>query len=96
MHPLDGYLLDGTPDKAAAIAAALADRSPLERAAPFYRALAALGPRVADEALMALRLAIAGRIPDDAAVTAQRAHLTAARKGDPEARHAYLAAVETA
>lgn len=96
MHPIDGYLLDGTPDKAAAIAAALAERSPLERAQPFYRALAALGARVADEALMALRLAIAGHVPDDAAVTALRAHVAAARKGDAEARRAYLTAVETA
>ena len=96
MHPLDGYLLDGTPDKAAAITAALADPSPLERAAPFYRALAALGPRVADEALMALRLAIAGHVPDDAAVTALRAHVVAARAGDAAARRAYLTAVETA
>jgi hypothetical protein len=96
MHPLDGYLLDGTPDKASAIAAALADRSPLERAAPFYRALTMLGPRVADEALIALRLAIAGHVPDDEAVIALRAHALAARKGDAEARRAYLQAVETA
>ena len=96
LHPLDGYLLDGTPDKAAAIAAVLADREPVERAQAFYRALEALGARVADEALMALRLALAGRTPDDAAITTLRAHVAAARRGDAAARHAYLAAVETA
>ncbi len=96
LGPIDGYLLEGAPDKAAAIEAALADRQPVERAQAFYRALEALGPRVADEALMALRLALAGRVPDDAAITSLRAHVAAARRGDAAARAAYLVAVETA
>jgi len=96
MHPIDAYLLDGSPDKAAAIAAVLADRRPVERAQPFYRALEALGARVADEALMALRLVLAGRVPDDAAVTALRTQVAAARSGDAVARQAYLSAVGTA
>jgi hypothetical protein len=96
LHPLDAYLLDGHPAKAATIEAVLADRSQIERAQPFYRALEALGARVADEALIALRLALAGRIPDDAAIVTLRAHVAAARRGDAAARAAYLAAVETA
>jgi isoaspartyl peptidase/L-asparaginase-like protein (Ntn-hydrolase superfamily) len=96
VHPLDAYLLDGNPTKAAAIAAVLADRRPIERAQPFYRALEALGARVADEALIALRLTLAGRTPYDAAITTLRAHVAAARRGDAGARAAYLAAVETA
>jgi hypothetical protein len=96
LGPIDGYLLEGSPNKAAAIAAVLADRQPVERAQPFYRALEALGTQVADEALMALRLALAGRVPDDAGIAALRAHVAAARRGDAEARNAYLRAVETA
>jgi hypothetical protein len=60
-------LLDGRPSKAGAVAAVLADRSPLAAAQPFYRALDLLGANVADEALIALRLALAGRPVDDAA-----------------------------
>lgn len=67
-HAIDGYLLDGRPAKAAAIAAALRDRTSDERALPFYRAFEAIGERAADEALIALRLVIAGRAPDDDAV----------------------------
>jgi hypothetical protein len=67
-HAIDGYLLDGHPDKAEAIAAALRDRVPAERAGPFYRALEAVGVRAADEALVALRLVIGGKTPDDDAV----------------------------
>lgn len=96
LGPIDGYLLDGTPNKAAAIAAVLADRQPVERAQAFYRALEVLGTQVADEALMALRLALAGRVPDDAGIAALRAHVAAARRGDAAARAAYLRAVETA
>ena len=96
LHPLDGYLLDGRPSKAEAIAAVLAERSPVEKAQAFYRALDLLGPRVADEALIALRLALIGEAVDDAGVLRLRGHLAAAREGDSGARAAYLAAVETA
>jgi len=74
----------------------LADRQPVEGAWPFYRALDQLGARVADEALIALRLALAGRPADDEGVRRLRDHLSAARAGDAGARSAYLAAVETA
>ena len=50
---------------------------------------------MADEALIALRLALIGEAVDDEGVLRLRGLLTAARNGDPEARAAYLAAVET-
>jgi hypothetical protein len=95
LHPLDGYLLDGVPAKEEAVAAVLAARAPVDAAQPFYRALEALGARVADEALIAMRVALAGRRPDDAEILTLRAHLAAARGGDAGGRRAYLAAVET-
>jgi hypothetical protein len=95
LHPIDGYLLDGRPSKAEAVAAVLADRSPVEKAQPFYRALDLLGPRVADEALIALRLALTGEAVDDEGVIRLRGFLTAARQGDTGARAAYLSQVET-
>jgi hypothetical protein len=74
----------------------LADRSSIDGAQAFYRALDLLGSKVADEALIALRLALIGEAVDDDGVLRLRGHLTAARKGDAAARAAYLAAVETA
>jgi hypothetical protein len=89
-------LLDGRPSKAEAIAALLADRQPVAAAQAFYRALELLGARVADEALIALRLALANRRVDDDGVRRMRGYLAAARRGDRAARDAYLAALETA
>jgi hypothetical protein len=95
VHPLDGYLLDGSPAKDAAIAAVLADPGAAEPAQPFYRALELLGARVPDETLMGLRIALTGRVPDDDAIRTMRGQVAAARAGDPAARAAYLASVET-
>jgi hypothetical protein len=95
LHPIDGYLLDGRPSKDEAVASVLAERKPVERAQPFYRALDLLGARVADEALIALRLALIGETVDDEGVLRLRTQLAAARQGDAAARAAYLAAVET-
>jgi len=95
LNPVDGYLLDGSPAKADAVAAALATRVSAAPAQPFYRALDALGAKVADEALIALRVAMAGRTPDDEAIRTLRSAVAAARQGDAAARTAYLAAVET-
>lgn len=96
LHPIDGYLLDSRPSKDEAVAAVLADRQALPGAQPFYRALDILGPNVADEALMALRLALAGKAVDDDNVRSLRSRLAAARTGDAAARTAYLAMLETA
>jgi hypothetical protein len=95
LHPLDGYLLDGQPDKAAAIAAALRDRSDDARAQPFYRALEAVGARAADEALLALRLVLGGRAATDESIVAARAARAAAKAGQAGAREAYLQAAGT-
>ena len=95
LSPIDGYLLDGSPSKADTIAAVLGDQRPDERAQPFYRALDLLGTRVPDETLMALRIALAGRVADDDVIRTMRAHVAAARAGDARARAAYLALVET-
>ena len=95
LHPIDGYLLDSRPSKDEAVAAVLADRQPIAGAQPFYRALDLLGSKVADEALIALRLALTGQPVDDDGVRRLRGHLSAAQAGDAAARAAYLAAVET-
>jgi hypothetical protein len=78
-HAIDGYLLDGRPSKRDAIAAALGDRVSAPRALPFYRALEAVGERAADEALIALRLVIAGKAPDDDSVRRLRSLAKLAR-----------------
>ena len=93
LHPLDGYLLDGRPGKADAIAAALGDRSPEPRAQPFYRALEAVGARAADEALLALRVVLGGKPATDETIVEARAARARAKAGEPGARDAYFAAV---
>jgi len=95
VNPLDGYLLDGSPAKAEAVRAVLADRSAGEHAQPFYRALELLGARVPDETLMGLRIALTGHNPDDDAIRTMRTQVAAARTGDAAARTAYLTSVET-
>jgi hypothetical protein len=96
LHPLDGYLLDDAPNKKDAIAAVLRVRSADPRAQPFYRALESVGARAADEALLALRLVLAGKAPDDEAVRSLREARAQARAGDASARTAYLEAVGAA
>jgi hypothetical protein len=90
-HAIDRYLLDERPDKAEAIAAALADRITDERAAPFYRALEAVGTRAADEALVALRLVLAGRAPEDDAIRRLRGLAALVRAKDAKALAAAVA-----
>lgn len=96
LHPLDGYLLDGRPAKAEAIAAALRERSDDPRAQPFYRALETLGSRAADEALLALRLVLGGKHADDDAIRTLREVRKRAQAGEPDARSAYFQAVGVA
>ena len=95
LHPLDGYLLDGSPNKADAIAAALRDRSPDPRAQPFYRALEAVGTRAADDALLALRLVLGGKAAEDATIVEARAARARAKAGEPGGRDAYFRSVGT-
>ena len=95
LHPLDGYLLDGRPGKADAIAAALRERSPDPRAQPFYRALETVGARAADEALLALRLVLGGKVAQDETIVEARAARARAKAGEAGAREAYFRSVGT-
>ncbi|MEA2688454.1 MAG: hypothetical protein QOD51_1061 [Candidatus Eremiobacteraeota bacterium] len=95
LHPLDGYLLDGSPGKADAIAAALRERSADPKAQPFYRALEAVGARAADEALLALRVVLGGNTADDETILAVRQARARAKTGEPGAREAYFRSVGT-
>jgi hypothetical protein len=76
---IDRYLLGEPVSKADAVAAVLAERSPQPAAAPFYRAFEAVGVRAADEAFIALRLAVAGLEPSDDNVRRLRALSSLAR-----------------
>jgi hypothetical protein len=95
LHPLDGYLLDGVPGKAEAIAAALRERSDDPKAQPFYRALQAVGVRAADEALLALRIVLGGGTPDDATIIAARDARRRVKAGEEAARESYERTVGT-
>jgi len=82
---VDGYLLGEAVSKPDVVAALLRERSDVPAAAPFYRALEAVGARAADEAFLALRLVLAGKAPDDDRVRRLRAIAgvaRAARTGD--------------
>jgi len=76
---LDRYLLGEPVSKAAVVAELLAAREVPPAAVPFRRALEALGPLVAEEALVALRLTLAGIEPDDDDVRRIRALVAIAR-----------------
>lgn len=76
---VDGYLLGAPISKTDVVAELLAERSDNPAAAPFYRALEAVGVRAADEAFIALRLVLAGYAPEDGAVRRLRALSAVAR-----------------
>jgi ADP-ribose pyrophosphatase YjhB (NUDIX family) len=89
---LDRYLLGETISKQHLIQRLLAEPSAQPAAAPFYRALAAVGGRAADEAFIALRLAMQGETPTDAAVRELREILGQARSAKGEERDTACAA----
>lgn len=86
---LDRYLLTGSPTKPDVVMGLLAMPSPPEAARPFLEGLRVLGPRTPDLALIALRLALAGKPHGDIDVTHLRGIVEKARAGDEAARHAY-------
>lgn len=86
---LDGYLLDGRPDKGEVVQRLLASPSQVEGASPFYEGMRLLGKRTPELSLMALRLVLAGKRADDASVTGLRAVVERARGGDAAARDEY-------
>jgi hypothetical protein len=89
---LDGYLLDGRPAKASVVEqlAKLPHSGP---AAPFLEGIRLLGERTPDLALMAVRLVLAGKVADDAAVSAVRDAVQRVRAGDESARREYASIV---
>ncbi len=70
---IDGYLLGEPVSKADLVDDLLAHRSAEPAAAPFYRALEAVGVRAADEAFAAIRIVLAGGAPSDGRVRRVRA-----------------------
>ncbi len=76
---VDRYLLGEPVSKPDVVAALLSARSADRAAAPFYRALEAIGARAADEAFVALRLVLAGKAPTDEPVRRLRALAAVAR-----------------
>jgi len=76
---VDRYLLGEPVSKPDVVSAILAERSDHPAAAPFYRAFEAVGARAADEAVIALRLVVAGKSPGDAAVRRLRGLTSVAR-----------------
>ncbi len=96
---IDRYLLGEPVEKARLVDDLLAHPVEEPAAAPFYRALRQVGRRVADEAFIALRLAMRGETPSDEAVRELRTLLSHARNGTAEerekARTAYRERVTT-
>jgi len=90
---LDRYLLSAQVSKARVVEELLRNPSGDPAAAPFYRALRQIGPRAADEALIALRLVLAGKQPIDEKVRVLRNFVKASRGGGEDAgaaREAYF------
>lgn len=81
---VDRYLLEGSPDKSSVVASLLRDPEPPEALRPYMAGLRALGARVPDLALVALRLAGAGKRTDDDSVVRLRDLVDRARAGGPE------------
>jgi hypothetical protein len=90
---LDRYLLDGVPQRAEVVRSLLEAQPPVPEAGPFYEGMHRLGARTPDLALLALRLVLAGKKADDAAVVRLRAIADRARRGDAAARDEYHAAL---
>jgi hypothetical protein len=91
---LDRYLLDGSPEKAEVVQALLDARAGGASAQAFYDGMRLLGPRTPDLSLVALRLVLAGKKADDAAVVRLRTAMEEARRGEPGAREEYRRELE--
>jgi hypothetical protein len=91
---LDTYLLEGRPSKPQTVAALLGMTPAPTVAGPYLEGLRVLGDRTPDMALVALRLALAGKPVVDGSVVGLRDLAERARKGDPAATLAYRAALE--
>jgi hypothetical protein len=92
---IDGYLLEGRPDKGEVVSRLLASPGGPPAASPFYEGMRLLGKRTPDLSLMALRLVLAGKRADDEAVTHLRSIVERVRAGDAPAREEYRGALES-
>jgi hypothetical protein len=90
---LDGYLLDGVPEKGEVVRRLLADPPTVDGAGPFYEGMRMLGARTPELTLIALRLVFAGKKADDGAVVDLRRIVERVRGGDESARKEYKIAV---
>jgi hypothetical protein len=88
---IDAHLLDGKLSRGELVAQMLASEAPTDRARPFYEGMRSLGARTPELSLIALRLVLAGRRADDAAVVRLRDLVEAARAGGSQAEAARLA-----
>ncbi|MEO6834531.1 MAG: hypothetical protein ABI231_01300 [Candidatus Tumulicola sp.] len=88
---LDHYLLDGSPAKAHVVRCLLESGPASQAVAPFFEGMRLLGARTPDLTLVALRLVLAGKKADDAAVVELRGLVERARTADASAREAYRA-----
>jgi hypothetical protein len=86
---IDSYLVGDERDRAGVFAKIGAWTCDVEQAAPIVRAIALIGPRAADESLIALRLVVDGKTVTDERIVELRAIVKKAIAGDAEARLAY-------
>jgi hypothetical protein len=82
---IDTYLLDGAPAKKDLVKGLLEAPAGDDATRPFYEGLRLLGPRTPDLALIALRLASAGKKATDEEVTALRLLVDEVRAGGARA-----------
>lgn len=85
---IDRYLLDGVPARADVVRELLLSPAELPAALPFYEGMRMLGARTPDLTLIALRLVLAGKRADDAAVVNLRELVAQARSEGPAAEAA--------
>ncbi|MGH7737739.1 MAG: hypothetical protein ACREMP_07730 [Candidatus Tyrphobacter sp.] len=88
---IDAHLLDAGSSRGDLVAELLVLGPASDAVRPFYEGMRMLGARTPDLALIALRLAIAGRARDDAAVVRMRDIIARARAGEAGAREEYAA-----
>jgi hypothetical protein len=91
---LDTYLLQGRPSKGDVVAALLGTTPVPPVAGPYFEGLRVLRERTPDMALVALRLALAGKPVVDGSVVGLRDLAERARKGDAQAAADYRTALE--
>jgi hypothetical protein len=90
---LDSYLLEGRPSKAQVVEALIGATPVPAVAGPYLEGLRLLRERTPDLALVALRLALAGKMAGDGSVVNLRNLAERARKGELDAAQAYRAAL---